>query len=90
MDTIIIIHTKNPTANSVYMKISGCHSRVSVAQFSEHRYVDSETLVSIPGWGSRIFRVYNYDIYNSGSFRQNSHLKVHQSDQLILIFLDPQ
>ena len=49
-------------ANSVYMKISDCPSRVSVAQRSEHRYVDSETLRSIPGWGSRSFRIYHYVI----------------------------
>ena len=48
-------------ANSVCMKISGCPGRVSVAQRSEHRYVDSETLGSIPGWGSQSFRIYNYD-----------------------------
>ena len=47
-------------ANSVYMKISGCPSRVSVAQRSDHRYVDSETLGSIPCWGSQIFRIYKY------------------------------
>ena len=48
-------------ANSVYMKISGCPGRVSVAQRSEHRYVGSETLVSIPSWGSEIFCIYKYD-----------------------------
>ena len=48
-------------ANSVYMKISDCLSRVSVAQRSEHRNVDSEILGSIPGWGSRIFRIYKYE-----------------------------
>ena len=42
-------------------QISDCRSRVSVAQRSEHRYVDSETLGSIPGWGSQSFRIYNYD-----------------------------
>ena len=46
--------------NSVYMKNSDCPGRVSVAQRSEHRYVDSETLDSIPGWGSQIFRIYKY------------------------------
>ena len=48
-------------ANSVYMKISYCPSRVSLAQRSEHRYIASETFGSIPGWDSQIFRIYNYD-----------------------------
>ena len=43
------------------MKISDYPSRVSVAQRSEYRYVDLETLGSIPGWGSQSFRIYNYD-----------------------------
>ena len=51
-------------ANSLYMKISDCPSCVSVAQRSEHRYVVSETLGSIPGWGSQIFRMYNYDRFS--------------------------
>ena len=45
-------------ANSVYMKIPDFTGRVSVAQRSEHWYVDSETLGLIPGWGSEIFRIY--------------------------------
>ena len=45
------------------MKISDCPSRVAVAQRSEHRYIDSETLGSIPGWGSQIFRIYIYISY---------------------------
>ena len=48
-------------ANLVYTKNPGCPGRVSVAQRSEHRCVDSETLGSIPGWGSQIFRIYDYD-----------------------------
>ena len=48
-------------ANSICMKISDCPGRVSVAQWSERRYVDSETLDSIPGWNSQSFRIYNYD-----------------------------
>ena len=48
-------------ANLIYMEISDCPSRVSVSQWSERRYVDSETLGSIPGWGSQSFRIYNYD-----------------------------
>ena len=51
-------------ANSLYMKIPDCPSSVSVAQRSEHWYVDSETLGSIPGWGSQIFRIYNYDRFS--------------------------
>ena len=72
-------------ANSVYMKISDCLSRGSVALRSEHRYVDSGTLGSIPGWKSQIFRIYKYDrikstlhiyIYNLNifSFRSRQHL----------------
>ena len=48
-------------ANSVYMKICDCPSRVSLAQRSEHRYIASETLGSILCWGSHIFRIYNYE-----------------------------
>ena len=48
-------------ANSAYMKISGCPSRVSVALRSEHRYVDSRILGSIPGWDSQNFHIYKYD-----------------------------
>ena len=73
-DTIISICTKylclpvrelRMVANSVYMKISDCPSRVLVAQRSEHRYVDSETLGSIPGWGSQIFCIYKHDCIKS-------------------------
>ena len=52
-------------ANSVYTKISDCPSRVSIAQRSEHRYVDSETLGSIPGWDNQSFHKYNYDCTKS-------------------------
>ena len=45
-------------ANSVYMKISDCPSRVSVAQRLEHQYVDSGTLDSISGSGSQNFCLY--------------------------------
>ena len=55
-------------ANSVYMKISDCPGRVSVAQRSAHRsVVDMETLGSIPGWGSQSFRLYNYKNYDEST-----------------------
>ena len=47
--------------SSPFMKISGCPGLVSVAQRSEYRYVDSDTLGSIFGWGSQIFRVYKWE-----------------------------
>ena len=49
-------------ANLVYMKIPDCPSRISVAQRSEHRCVDSQILGSIPGWGSQSFRIYDYEL----------------------------
>ena len=55
-------------ANSVYMKISDCPSRVSVALRSEHRYVDSGTLGSIPCWSSQIFRIYKYNRIKSSLY----------------------
>ena len=45
------------------MKISDCPSSVSVAQRSEHRYVDSETMCSISGCGSQIFRIYKHWVF---------------------------
>ena len=43
------------------MKISSFPGRVSVAERLEHRFVDSETLGSILGWGSQSFLIYDYE-----------------------------
>ena len=45
--------------------ISHCPSRVSVAQRSDHRCVDSGTLGSIPSKGYQNFRIYNYNCIKS-------------------------
>ena len=74
-DTIILIYTENMTAPAgnrdqglqIYVsvlwpqtEISDCPSRVSVAERSEQRYVDSGTLGSIPGWEKQIFSTHTH------------------------------